>query len=786
MEHLIEDAKAAAEYLADNRADLAATEFYTKGSIAVFTHANIKSIGEISTSILNSPSTLTFKEEYEGKEGGVWKRYDKNTVLLTLTPCTFKCVGHSEDKRKDWLAISDLSILNDPQNQQEFALEFEFEEKQGIIFSASMPWQLQEGRVKAYTISEKKTMEVSAATTKKTPPKSFEECVEKHAELKERIAKLDQRVWSDQGTNAKTVRDYESTLNEDSDKKEIKNYAKSLVTLEGRVASAEKDTSLPGILASLEEIRTLLDDQEKMKTVAAKSVASRRKQYEKLFNTEQNLVGKAKAVTDLLADVKTLIESAGTPKSRGGGGGKASASAVSNGRKELEIPEIDEGALTPYLIDHADGPDGYKAVVTSFRDDSTPFTIMVQALKNPKLTAMHQKWTEERQKVMAQCAKAARDPSEKVDVTLFVAYGNALRKLFQDNKATESAPSAGVGAKAGTTIAPKNKKITCSDCGHSRVSFNDTDLCRECWTDLKLEPVIEQLDERADYLSRQVKKEIIEREKRNKTIRKKNAQIRSRNADKDDEEEKEEEISEEGPGSLETLYDQYSDLNEKLVKAFTTFKVPNSSVAAWEKLQALMAKAEEMLPRKSPSVQEADDEELYNSSDVNDIVEYSDEEDDEDSSSSSSGKSKKKKKSDDEEEEEEEEESGDGSLAHDALKTLRIIPVHSIREGIINAYASDERHPWLREELKRLEDIKEIYGFTVQEIGPEEGDEGEPEEWHTHFLTRSEAAKQANEIRVPGKVKTKVFPKRIRPDEEEKEKEENTKKNKKDNDEDDE
>lgn len=776
MEHLIEDAKAAGEYLVTNRDDLAATTFYTKGSIAVFPHVDIKNIGEVCTTILNTSTILTPKEEYEPGQfetEAVWKRYDKNTAIMTLSPCTFKCVGHSEARRKDWLAISDFTFLD--KEDQEGVLEFEFPPNQGIIISASMPWKLLEGRVKTYILSEKPKTDLSS-TKKPSPMKTFEDCAAKHAELKERVAKLDQRVWADQGPNAKTVKQYEETLNAESDKKDIKKYAKCLATLEERVASAEKDTTLPGLLASLEEVRDYLDDPEKLKGVPSRSLESRRKKFDELIKTEQNLVGKAKAIADLLIDVKALSEKAGTPK----------LSAPKKKEVEVVVPEIDEGTLTPHIIDHADGPDGFKAVVTSFRDDGASFTIMVQALKNPQLTALHQKWTEERQKVNAQCAKAMRDPSETVDVTLFLAYGNALRQVFKETKAnTETKPTSSVSSY----VTAKPKKINCSECHKTRNAFDDTNLCRECWTEIKLEPRIEGLDERAGYLNRQSTKETSERQKRNKAIRRKNAEIRASNASKKEGEEKEKEALEEGPGPLETLYDQYCTLNEKLVKAADAFRVPNSSAAAWEKLKVLLDKADAMLPKRDGdgtrnAGDDDNDEENY-SDDADDIVAYSDEEEEEEEEEEDEYSSEPKRKRKTHRSSDEDEESGDGSLAHQALKTLRLIPVHSVHKGIIDAYASVDRHPWLEEELKRLEDIKEVHGFTVQEVYPDEGDEGEPEEWHTHFLTRAEAAKQANETRVPGKIKTKVFTKRIRPEEEKEEEEkEKSKKNKKDEEED--
>lgn len=776
MEHLIEDAKAAGEFLATNHDNLASTIFYTKGSIAVFPHVDIKNIGEVCTTILNTPTILTPKEEHERKrtngpdepgqfeKEAVWKRYNKNTAIMTLSPCTFKCVGHSEARRKDWLAISDFEFLD--KEDQEGVLEFEFPPNQGIIISASMPWKLLEGRVKTYILSEKPKTDFSV---KKNTMKTFEDCAAKHTELKERVAKLDQRVWADQGPNAKTVKQYEETLNAESDKKDIKKYAKCLATLEERVASAEKDTTLPGLLASLEEIRDFLDDPEKLKGVPSRSLESRRKKFDELIKTEQNLVGKAKAIADLLADVKALSEKAGTPKLSA----PAKKKKDDEAKVEVIVPEIEEGTLTPHIIDHADGPDGFKAVVTSFRDDGASFTIMVQALKNPQLTALHQKWTEERQKVNAQCAKAMRDPSETVDVTLFLAYGNALRQVFKETKAnTETKPSTSSSVSSSMTTKPK--KINCSECHKTRNAFDDTNFCRECWTEIKLEPRIEGLDERAGYLNRQSTKETSERQKRNKSIRRKNSA-------KEEGEEKEKEVLEEGPGPLETLYEQYCDLNEKLIKAAEAFRVPNSSAAAWEKLKVLLDKADAMLPKRGG---DDDDEEENYSDDADDIVAYSDEEEEEEEEDEEEDESepKRKRKSRSSADAEDEE-----SLAHQALKTLRLIPVHSVHKGIIDAYASVDRHPWLEEELKRLEDIKEVHGFTVQEVYPDEGDEGEPEEWHTHFLTRAEAAKQANETRVPGKIKTKVFTKRIRPEEEKEEEEKDkSKKNKKDEEEDDE
>jgi hypothetical protein len=719
MSDLIKESEDCIRYLKHNSSQIAQSEYFGKGSVVVFESVTEKTLSEHCADALNAEHgiILTLKENCKGAASD-WKRFEKDTALFALTKCTLQCIPHSN--RKEFAKTKDLSGFQ--------TFEVDIPTGHGVLLAYSMPWILKEGSAKAFVISVKKpTTTINSTSSKNTNSVStYADCVAKHNELKSRIAKLDQRVWSEQGPNEKKIQQCESTLNEESDKASIKKYAKSLTTLEGRVVAAEKDTSLPGLLKTLEEIGALLRDSSKLSHINAKTRTHLQKEYNVFVGTKLNLVGKAKGINDLIGKIKECALKGVTTKS---------------GPKTLLVPQIEEDVLTPYVIDRADGPDGYRCVIKSFVDDGSKFATMVQALKHPELTALYDKWVAQRGQVGVQVQLANRDPSQTVDVTLFVAYGEALRSVYEETKNANNptntpTTSGGSGAAAAPITKVTPKTIKCEECEGRKRPFDNTNLCKECWIEHTLKPRIEKLEDRADCLSRKVKKEQKEREER----------------EGDDEEDV---LDPRGP--LEKAYDEYVELNEELEAAYVALEKPNSSAPAWEKLKGFIEQAEALLPHV-PGEREEDDEN-YDSADVDDIVEYSDE------SSSTTPKKNKRTHSEDEEEEEEDEEE---SLSHKTILTLHRIPVQNVHKKLVNDYVQG-RYKLVEEEIKALEDVQEIYSFTVQQVDPDEGDEGEPEEWHTCYLNRADAAKQANDMRIPGKVKTKVVTKRVRPTTEEEE-----------------
>jgi len=761
---LLQDAKDATEYYpslqaAEEEEQVSPSTFFNKGSVVVFPVATQDEIKQAGSSVLGKPIDLTFKQDVDPSDK--WICLGENTILTIETDCNLLCVPHSYKTRSGWATV-DLSRFDEYSFSSK--LDLSIESGQSILMAHSIPWLLKEGRVKAYIITEAKKMATTNTTTTNTsttvPPtklSTFSECVVKHAELKERVARLDQRVWTDQGANAITVNRYETTLNGMSDKKEIANYAKSLYTLEKRVVEAENDVELPKVLAKLEEIRVILDDPEKTRHIKANSLKPARNHYEKWMATDLNLIGKAKVINDLLVKLKGLAENNAsasvTPKvAKPAKTSPSTPSPSPASNLSFEVPQIDEDALTPHLIDHENGPDGYKAIIQSFQSDSTAIGIMVQSLKNDQVTALYQKWMDERKSLNIQVSEARRDPTLSVNVTLYVAYGKALKEIYSitkkhNNSNTNTNPIMNTTSNTNSIINTNSnitpaqvKFIKCEDCGKRAKAFEGGNLCKACWTDGTLAPILEKLDDRCDYLARLAKRE------------------------------------KEENGPMNTLYDEYCEVHEELTKAYNTFEVPNSSAKAWEKLKELIAKSDSMLPKKGDDGDE--DEEDYDSNDADDIVMHSDEEeeeeDEEDNSADVSSRATKKTKHSNE----------SGSLAHDTLLTLHRIPVLPVREAILDAY-SKKQYAWVQEELKRLDEVEEVYGFTVQSISKNsKGDEvpqSEPEEWHTYYLKKNDAVKQANEIRIPDKIKTEVKPKKVEKrlrEDEKKEKEE--KKHKKD------
>lgn len=685
--------------------------------------------------MLSSPYVAILNDAQQ-TEHNTWLHTVSYTVLeATSHKVHVECVAQSEEKRATWCALKEPSTTIVPAH---ILIRMELEAGEILFLAPGMLWRVSEGLLKTYTLK------MAHAKLK-----TAEECFAKLAALKERIALIDKRKWNPQGPNAKSIQAAEATPIEKFDKKLIDNFAKSLGTLETHIFEAERNTTLHTILSELEEVRVILDT--KFAHVRQTTQTARRKRYDDFMATEYNLVGKAKAVHDLLADVKMLSESTpGSATRINVTREDASSLVVGASAPNIVVPEIDESALTPFVIDHADGPDGLKKVLVDHKENKAKFATMVASLKNEAVTALHQKWLDASAHVQQQQLEAQRDSGNaSIDVTLYVAYADALKKIYDETKgSTTTTISQAVFVPPTATNKPRSngtaKTIKCGNCEARRREFAGTGLCKECFRDDVLCHDIDTLDARAALLVRQVERE------------------------------------EDANGPLHKLNDEYDDVHERLIVAYETFDKPNSSAAAWEELKELMTRADAMLPIKKGQKMRVinsarphaggeegggdDDEEEFGSDDaagVDSGVEHSDEDDDEESASSSPSRSAKKKKRSSSS-------TKDDDLAHEALETLHRLPVASVHESILDNY-HNKRYVLVEEELKRLKQVDEVYTFTVQSFHKnEKGEviEDEPEEWHTSFLKRADAVKLANATAVPDRIRTRVVNKRVEREEE--------------------
>jgi hypothetical protein len=720
---------------------------------------NVMSVCEPIFNMIHPKDTFALKKrENNDLILNKWYKHKKEEcdycVIVGLSKTSNVCfITHSSAFRTDWSNLEDLSFL---ENYSDAFLELEdLEFNRPILFSSDTPFLLKEGQVRLFFLKkeEKQPKEEKKEEKKRSmsKPKTFEECQAKHADLQERLARLDLRKFQSSGNNTAKLKEYSTTLDANSDKKLISKYAGCLSTFENLIVMAEHDTTLPVILQTLDEIGRLLN--EEMGNVSKSERTKISKQHQKFMAMDQNLVGKEKQINELLAQCKGLadgtIAAAPTPQKKSAvsssGAPASSSGSKKENQKEIIVPEIQEDALSPFICDEPNGPLGYINVIKEWKTQwKTLFSSMVAALKNEQLDALYQKWIEEEVKVSEQTRVARVDNTSKVDVTLYVAYGEALKKIYEDTKHKPAATNSNQNSNGSSNVLkapPKN--IRCEDCGERRREFAGMKMCKECFSGTRVEPAIEALEQRADLLCRQAKRE-------------------GKNGEED--------------GPINKLYEEYCLVNEKLAEAFDAFLVPNASVAAYERLKEVMDRADAMLPKKNTGTTsnlggEDDEEEAYNDDeDVEDMIEHSDE-----SSSSeeefSKKRSKKRSHSNDSDEEEEHSRGEGGGLAHEAMIEMARLPVSSIRESILEAYQNPKRHGWLEEELKRTRAIKEVYGFTVQELWKDEQTgkihEGEPEEWHTFFEKHSEAIKLCNATRIPDKVRTTLTTKRVEREKEE-------------------
>lgn len=697
------------------------------------------------TPALNSWSTMRGNNDYY-------------VLLSTSSPCSLSFIPHSQAFASQWLQFAslnnNLSILD---NFSNITLNLEnLEAGRPILFSFSIAFCLKEGQFNFYRLTRNNTKKALIMSK----PKTLDECNAKHAELQARLARVDPRALDLSANNMAKVKEHSSSLTANSDKKDINKYAGCLATLEDRIARAENDTKLPGILKTLEEISRVL--KEDMENVAKKDRNQASKEYQKLAGMEHNLVGKEQQINDLLARCKGLADGTVAPSS-------VVPSSAKEGAKEVVVvvPQIQEDALSPFICDQPTGPMGYQNIVASWKTQWKPlFATMTQALQNEQVTALYQKWLAEEGKVSQQVRIARNDTTSTVDITLYAAYGEALKKIYEDTKHKPSTTTTTTnptdvtlnGVNSSIKHGSGGKTIKCPDCDKSRKEFSGSGLCKDCFSAEHVEPFIESLEQRADLLSRQATRE----------------------------------QDEEGP--VHKLYEEYCVINEALVVAYENFTVPNATVAVYERLKEVMQRADAMLPKRSGEGADDDDEEEYDDrDDIDNMIAHSDEEEEEEQERISSKKKDRKNNKrgalesldDDEDDGDDDEEPKDHGLAHEAMLEMARLPVDSFRAEILKAYLRPERHNWIREELKDAKTIKEVYGFSVQEQWKDEKGEthkGEPEEWHTFFIKESEAVHLMNETRIPDKIITKKIVKRVERDDEEhkgEEEEEHKKKSKK-------
>jgi len=97
--------------------------------------------------------------------------------------------------------------------------------------------------------------------------------------------------------------------------------------------------------------------------------------------------------------------------------------------------------------------------------------------------------------------------------------------------------------------------IKCQECENNTHPFENSNLCKECWIELNLKARIEDLEDRVDDLSSEIKKR-------------------------------------------QKIYDDFCEINEEITTAYETFEQPDSCACSWEKLKGLLAKADALLPHK--------------------------------------------------------------------------------------------------------------------------------------------------------------------------------------------
>lgn len=259
----------------------------------------------------------------------------------------------------------------------------------------------------------------------------------------------------------------------------------------------------------------------------------------------------------------------------------------------------------------------------------------------------------------------------------------------------------------GNKKAPASKGVKCNGCDNARVQIEDSGYCAKCYGDIVLEKRIKKFDKRIKTLD-----SLAEKEKKELKGKK---------------------------GPHQEKLKQYEKLDETMAKQRDKFMETHKN---WQKLDEAIKDVDNFLPVAMDISSDDDD----------------DDDDDEEEEVDEHGAKKLPNevlhKYVDEDEEEEarhtNEEEDDDNLAHDTLLTFAALPVQAVRDELLELYLDDDKHRLLRERLTYFkEKTPEIYGIKV--IDPD----GDPEDYYTHFLKKSDAAQQAKHMRV-GSIKAEV------------------------------
>lgn len=549
-----------------------------------------------------------------------------------------------------------------------------------------------------------------------------------HEELRTRIKALDARVWvAKYEENATEKYEKISQSPETASTPLINQYKKALETLTGRVETAEADAKkLAPVLEMCAKIKGMLDEWESLPAEAKDEIRRRKanlKSYLKHTGENVNLVsraGKIQKIFDKCMDLKKAIEERLTKLS-------STTTAVKRARPEVEevnvlegIEPVDEDALEPDIRSEQLGDNGWMAVVMQANDVQGKYVTMGQMLANPTVYAYINSFERSYMEIQNELVATNGEP-ESLDVSKLIAYMDLLEAIFQrnsqnaDNK--KRAP-----AKRGTS-----SRIKCMYCEETRVNFDESGACHECWNTEVLGPEMAHYGNREDALQALVKEE-------RKTIKR--------------------------DGPMAKRFDEYQTFMEEFHLASEALEKPNAkNLANWK---ALRDRANKLLPEIEVEDDEFEDEEEEGedeeSEGLRNMIVDSDEEEAHftgESEQESSSHHKHKHKSLRKREREEPEPSPKAALVSDmAMDVLATLPVQAVHTKVFSLWVDKTK----RERLHYyLEDIKEntttIWGVLLHDLKAEDSAAKTEHDW---FLEKQLAEHAASQLGVPGLVKAEV------------------------------
>jgi hypothetical protein len=541
-------------------------------------------------------------------------------------------------------------------------------------------------------------------------------------DLVARIAKLDPRLWNERFIDNATEK--YNKLQKDKATATglvITQFKKVLETLAGKIASAEEDVAkLPPILEKLDQCAAMLKSWESLPKEAKDEIRRRnanQKKYDKYTAAGVCLVPLVKKVDSLLEKCLDLQKAVDERISKLGNKG-----SKRNHEEEAAAPvdvldgidPVDEDALEPDVRMDKEGDEGWQRVLLRVNRERPKFIVMAQAMAHPVVFSYLNRLEEEFMATTELLRTNKGVLPNGLDVSKMEAYLRVLDEIFHRNGAASKKVANGEEPTRVTS-----SKVKCGGCDSTRVNFDKSGFCRECYVENVLDPMMAAISNREDAARIQVKQEA--REGKSKS-------------------------------ELQLNYEKYTTIAEELVAACEALEKPNPKNLS--EFKKLYAQADQLLP---PAVAREDgsyegEEEDEDDDDVEEDEEpllslpkdYKDPDEESCSPKKKSSSSKKRERTEDED------------VAVLGMEVLSRFPVQSVHQKSLGLWRENKRER-LRHYLEEIKETNVVWAVILTDLSDKEGTKSE----HDCFVDKHVADLTAAQLREPGITNAEVVKREI-------------------------